>query len=328
MRHLLPAAPAALAALLLATSCGAADGAVNEDGSVDLSQVTLKVGDQIAGAQPLLEAAGELDDVPYTLEWSTFTSGPPLLEAVHANAVDIGQVGNAPPVFAAAAGSDISIAAAFDASPDGSSIVVPPKSDLTDPADLNGATVAVARGSSAHAHLLGVLKQEKLAFEDVDVKYLQPADALAAFSEGRVDAWAVWDPYVAQAEDKADAEILVNAEGYSNTFSFQVANNSALEDPAKAAALEDYIERIHRAVVWSGRNPDEYAEVWAAHSKLPVEVTRVAAERRHPTPRRVDKELIALEQRLADSFAEAGEIPKAPSIADFTDDRFNHLVPK
>ncbi|MFC3997415.1 ABC transporter substrate-binding protein [Nocardiopsis sediminis] len=325
--RVLRSATAALAVLLTAAACGG-DDAVRDDGTVDLSQVTLTVGDQLAGAQPLLDAAGELDDVPYTLEWSTFTSGPPLLEAVHANAVDIGQVGNAPPVFAAAAGSEVKIVAAFDSGPDASSIVVPPGSDLTDPADLAGARVAVARGSSAHAQLLEVLSDEDLGFDDLEVEFLQPADALAAFSEGRVDAWAVWDPYVAQAEDRLDAEILVNAEAYGNTFNFQVAADTALEDPAKAAALEDYVERVHRAVVWSGENPDEYAEVWAEHSGLPVEVTRLAAERRSPTPRPIDQDLIDREQTLADSFAEAGEIPTSPNMADFTDDRFDHLVPE
>lgn len=60
----------------------------------ELAEVTLTVGDQRGGSQAMLTAAGLLDDVPYSLEWSTFTSGPPLLEAVSAGAVDIGGVGN------------------------------------------------------------------------------------------------------------------------------------------------------------------------------------------------------------------------------------------
>jgi len=316
------AALAALAALLAAAGCSAEAGGADE-----LGDVVLKVGDQLAGAQPLLEAAGELDDVPYTIEWSTFTAGPPLLEAVNAGAVDIGQVGNAPPVFAAAAGSEVRIVAAYDAAPDGSSIVVPAGSDISEPADLEGRSIAVTKGSSAHAHLLGVLDAEGLGFDDIDVNYVQPSDALASFSEGRVDAWAVWDPYVAQAEQTADAEILVNAEGYANTYTFQVAGTDAVDDPVKSEALRDYLERVPRAVLWSAENPGEYAEVWAEQSGLPVEVTEIAAERRAPVPRPVDDELIAAEQDLADAFAEAGEIPEAPDIEAYTDDRFNDLVP-
>nr|WP_246425442.1 ABC transporter substrate-binding protein [Streptomonospora nanhaiensis] len=310
----------------LAATAGCGGGA--QSGADDISEVTLRVGDQIAGAEPLLEAAGELEDVPYRIEWSTFTSGPPLLEAVHAGAVDIGQVGNTPPVFAAAAGSDIRIVAAFDAAPTASSIIVPAGSPIREPADLAGASIAVAKGSSAHGHLLGVLTDEGLSFDDVDVNYVQPSDALASFSEGGVDAWAVWDPYVSQAEDRTGARILVDAEGYVNTYTFQVANTAALEDPALAAALEDYVRRIHRAVLWSRENPREYAEVWSEHSGLPVEVTEQAARRRDPVPRLIDDELVAAEQALADSFADAGEIPESPRIADFVDDRFNGIVPE
>ncbi|ASU82821.1 aliphatic sulfonates ABC transporter substrate-binding protein [Nocardiopsis gilva YIM 90087] len=313
---------AVLAVLLLGAGCSAGDGGAN-----DVGDVVLRVGDQIDGAQTLLDAAGELDDVPYTIEWSTFTSGPPLLEAVHAGAVDIGQVGNTPPVFAAAAGSDMRIVAAFASSPDGTSIVVPTDSDIDSPEDLAGRSIAVTKGSSAHGQLLGVLEAEGLGFDDVDVNYVQPADALAAFSERQADAWAAWDPYIAQAEDRADAKILVNAEGYSNTFTFQVAAVDAVEDPTREAALEDYLGRIHRAVLWSAAHPDAYAKAWSKHTGLPEEVTRIAAERRSPTPRAIDKELIASEQDLADAFADAGEIPDAPVMADYVDDRFNDLVP-
>ncbi|QVQ50042.1 ABC transporter substrate-binding protein [Spiractinospora alimapuensis] len=316
-------APLPAVVLVLTTGCASADAG----GADDLADLTLQVGDQLAGAQPLLEAAGELEDTPYEIEWSTFTSGPPLLEAVHAEAVDIGQVGNTPPVFAAAADSDLRIVAAFDANPDGSSILVPEDSDLSEPADLAGTSVAVAKGSSAHGHLLGVLSGEGLELDDLDVNFVQPSDALASFSEGRVDAWAVWDPYVAQAEHQADARILVNAEGYSNTYNFQVASEAALEDPVREAAIEDYVQRVHRALEWSREHPDEYAEVWSEHSGLPVEVTRAAAERRQPTPRPIDDDLVEAEQRLADDFAEAGEIPQAPNFGDFVDDRYNDLVP-
>ncbi|GAA2000140.1 ABC transporter substrate-binding protein [Nocardiopsis rhodophaea] len=316
-------ASAVLALLLLGVGCSARNG-----GADDVSDVVLRVGDQIDGAQALLEASGELDDVPYTIEWSTFTSGPPLLEALHADAVDIGQVGNTPPVFAAAAGSDMRIVAAFASSPDSTSIVVPTDSDIESPADLVGHSIAVTKGSSAHGQLLGVVKAEKLAFDDIDVNYVQPADGLAAFSEGQADAWAAWDPYIAQAEDRVGAKILVSAEGYSNTFTFQVAAVDALEDPAKEAALEDYVGRVHRAVLWSAAHPDAYAKVWSQHTGLPDKVTRIAAERRAPAPRPIDTELIASEQDLADAFADAGEIPEAPVMADYVDDRFNDLVPE
>ncbi|WP_017612385.1 ABC transporter substrate-binding protein [Nocardiopsis salina] len=320
--HTAPLAATALALVVAATGCSTESGSAD-----DMSELTLRVGDQIAGAEPLLEAAGELEDTPYEIEWSTFTSGPPLLEAMHADAVDIGQVGNTPPVFAAAADSSVRIVSAFDTTPDGTSVIVPTGSDIEEPADLQGASVAVARGSSAHGLLLGILDAEGLDFDDLDVNYVQPADALASFSEGEVDAWATWDPYVSQAGDQAEAEILVNAEGHTNTFNFQVASEDALGDPVREAAVEDYVERINSAVEWSREHPEEYAQVWAEHSGLPAEITELAAERREPSPRPVDAALIEEQQVLADNFAEAGEIPSAPDMSEFVDDRFDHLVP-
>ena len=68
----------------------------------ELAGLTLNVGDQKAGLEALLTAAGELADVPYNITWSTFTSGPPLLEAMNAGAVDVGGGGNTPPIFSAA----------------------------------------------------------------------------------------------------------------------------------------------------------------------------------------------------------------------------------
>ncbi|HYF72194.1 MAG TPA: ABC transporter substrate-binding protein, partial [Nocardioides sp.] len=98
---------AAVAGTVLLAGCGAASGnedAVGDDGTVDLSQVTLIVGDQKGtSARALLTAAG-LEDTPYEIEWKEFTSGPPILEALNSDAIHVGMVGNTPPIFAAAAG--------------------------------------------------------------------------------------------------------------------------------------------------------------------------------------------------------------------------------
>jgi sulfonate transport system substrate-binding protein len=105
---------AVVLAAAVVTACASAESAgdpgVGADGSIDLTKVTLRVGDQKGtAAQALLQSAGQLKNVPYKITWSQYTSGPPMLEAVNAGAVDVGGVGNAPPVFAAAAGSKIKI---------------------------------------------------------------------------------------------------------------------------------------------------------------------------------------------------------------------------
>ena len=126
----------------------------------------------------------------------------------------------------------------------GDTIVVPKDSDIQSVADLKGKKVAVAEGSSANYNLLAQLAKADLSYEDVEVKPLQPADALAAFTNKHVDAWAIWDPYTSQAELEADARILVDGGGLVNGMVFQAANPDALDDKATRAALKDYLERI------------------------------------------------------------------------------------
>jgi sulfonate transport system substrate-binding protein len=326
MRRLLPLF-AALA--VAAAGCGGAGGgeaAIRKDGSVDLSKVTLHVGDQKAGSQALLRAAGQLTGVKYRITWSQFTSGPPLLEAANAGAVDIGAVGNTPPIFAAAAGSRIKIVAAGDQNLAAQAVLVPKNSPIRTIQDLKGKRVALAKGSSAHALLLGVLKKAGLSFTDVQPEYLQPADALSAFSGGKVDAWSIWDPYTAQAQAQTGARALVYGNGFGTNYSFNVASAKALKDKAKVAAIRDYLARLDRATVWAGTHQDQWARTWSAQIGLPLAVTRVAARRRVTKPVPVDDGVVSGEQQLADAFADAKLIPGRLKIADFVDRRFNDTV--
>jgi sulfonate transport system substrate-binding protein len=318
-----------LVALLLALAAGCSTGtaAVRADGTVDLSKVTLHVGDQKAGIQALLQAAGELRGVKYKITWSQFTSGPPLLEAVNADGVDIGSVGNTPPIFAVAAKAKVAIVAAGDQTLAGQAIVVPKNSSIRSVADLKGKRIALAKGSSAHALLLSVLTKAGLGFGDIQPDYLQPADALSAFQSGKVDAWSIWDPYTAQAQAQTGARILLDATGYSNGYSFEVASDKALADKAKAAALRDYLARVGRAYLWAGRNQQAWAATWAKQIGLPLPVAEVATRRRVTRPIRLDATVIGSEQQLADAFAGTKLIPGPIRFGDFVDTRFNDIVP-
>ena len=332
-RSLLTTLAATAAGLVAATTlsaCGSESAnadAVRDDGSVDLSKVTLTVGDQKGGSKALLSAAGALDEVPYTIKWKTFTSGPPLLEALNAGAIDIGGVGNTPPLFAAAAKSKIEVVSGATMGAKGDTIVVPKDSPITSVADLKGKKVAVAEGSSANYNLLAQLAKAGLSYEDVDVEALQPADALAAFSNTHVDAWAIWDPYTSQAELEAGARVLVDGGGLVNGMVFQAANPDALEDKATKAALKDYLKRIAEAQVWSNTHRDEWAKVWAEETGLSPDVTRRAVDRRLAKPTPISTEVTDSEQEMADAFVKAGLLPEEFDVKKFFTDDFNSSVP-
>ncbi|MFI1204012.1 ABC transporter substrate-binding protein [Streptomyces sp. NPDC020883] len=323
---------AALPLLLASTACGGAAraGGGGVGGHTDgKGATTLNVGDQKGGSEAMLRAAGELDGLPYTIRWSTFTSGPPLLEAINAGAVDVGAVGNTPPVFAGAAHSKIKVIAGSHSRSDGEAILVRKDSPLTSPAQLKGRSIAVAQGSSANYQLVASLNAAGLSPKDVTLNFLQPADALAAFTRGKVDAWAVWDPYTSQALDQADARVLTTGQGRVNGLSFQVAAPAALADGAKSAALKDYTVRLRRAQDWVFRHPAVWAEVWAKATGMPEKVALDAVRRTRGTavPVAVDKDAVASEQRIVDTFAALKLIPRSFDFGELVDPRFNSGLP-
>ena len=332
-RRLLSVLVGTVAAILAATSlsgCGtesANAAAVRDDGSVDLSKVTLTVGDQKGGSQALLSASGDLEDIPYTIKWKSFTSGPPLLEALNAGAIDIGGVGNTPPLFAAAGKKHIEVVSGATMGAKGDTIVVPEDSPIRSVADLKGKTVAVAEGSSANYNLLAQLAKAGLGYKDIRVKALQPADALAAFTNKHVDAWAIWDPYTSQAELEAKARVLVDGSGLVNGMTFQAAYPDALDDKATSAAIKDYVARLAKAQIWSNTHRDEWAKVWAQETGLSDQVTRRAVDRRTARPTRITSTVTSSEQEMADAFVKAGLLPEKFDVATYFTDDYNSSVP-
>jgi sulfonate transport system substrate-binding protein len=322
--RLLALAAAALSAAGFAAcgddSEGSATAAVaraDEVSRADLAKVTLRVGTQKDGIRAVLKQSGKLDGIPYEVDFSTFQFGPPMVEAAGADKIDLAWVGSTPPIFGAAAGSDFKIVAAVqERDRQETSVLVPKGSPVTDVKQLEGKRVAVAKGSSAHGFLLSALKRNGLSAEDVTFTFLPPADGLAAFSSGRVDAWAVWDPFVQQAEQQTGAKAIIGGEPDERGVGFQIASSKALEDPAKLAAIRDYLGRLNEAWQWAGEKPDAWAAAWSADSKLDLAVTKVAARRKASDIVPIDASITKRQQQLADLLVDQGVLPKAVSFGD------------
>jgi sulfonate transport system substrate-binding protein len=322
---------AALAAALAAAGCssstpGSASG-TSSAGTTNVSGVTLNIGDQKGtGAEAVLRAAGLLSKLPFTVHWTDFTSGPPMLQAMGSGAVDIGGVGDAPPVFAASGGSRIALVGARTNPPQAAALVVPKGSSITSPAQLRGKKIAVAQGSSADYHLLTVLKKAGLTTHDVTLDYLQPAEALAAITSGSVDAWDVWSPYIEQAVGQDHARVLVNGAGYGSNYAFEVASRAALGDPAKAAAIRDYLKLLNQAYTFTATHPQAWANAWASATGLPGSIMLTAAKDDTNTPATITPPVIAAEQNLVTAFYAAGLIPNKVNISAYSVDTFNDTV--
>jgi sulfonate transport system substrate-binding protein len=288
-----------------------------------LSGLTLQVGDQKGGTQALLRAAGTLDTLPYRIVFSTFTSGPPQIEALTAGKIDFAITGNTPPVFGAAANSKTRVVSAWDGAAAGEQILVRTASSIASVRELKGKTILVAKGSAAHGNVLEHLADVGLKPKDVKLVFLQPADALSAFANGQGDAWVIWEPYTAQANLTLKVRSIGTAE---NGYWFGSASVRALTDPKRNSALADLLVRYEKAARWARDNPSEWAKKYANAVGLDLKVAELAQSRmlRLPTP--LDDKVLAAEQRLADLFAAADQIPEAPEFAKWVDRRFNGVL--
>ena len=157
--------------------------------------------------------------------------------------------------------------------------------------------------------------------------YLQPADALAAFTSHRVDAWAVWSPYIEQAESEYGATAITNGKGYGGNYSFTVASRAALSDPAKAAAIKTYLATYDKARQWADTHTTAWGKAWAAGAGLPVGLMTTAAKDSTAKIVPIDATTIGFEQQVADQFAAAGLIPTKLTFSDYADQDFNSTVP-
>lgn len=294
-----------------------------------LQDLTLRVGDQKGGTEALLRASGELEKLPFTIEFSTFTSGPPQIEAATAGKIDFAVTGNTPPIFGAAANAKVKIVTGYANNASGDAILIPGTSTLASVADLKGKKVAVAKGSSAHGHLLLQLNKVNLTLgpgKDVEPVFLQPADALSAFTSGNVDAWAIWDPYTAIVQLENNPKTLITAEGVSNGYGFGIAGDEALADPRRNTAVRELALGIARAANWAKANPEEWAEQYSAEVGIDPRAGAIAQGRSLRPAIALDDSVVASEQELADAFADSGQLQGQVDFAKFVNNRYDEAL--
>ena len=249
-----------------------------------------------------------------TVKWVEFPAGPQLLEGLNVGAVDVGYVGEAPPVFAQAAGAKFVYIGNDPAAPEAEAIVVPKDSTIKSVAELKGKKVALNKGSNVHYLLVRALEQAGLQYGDIQPVFLPPADARAAFERGAVDAWAIWDPFLAAVEKQSGARLLADGRGLVNNYAFYLAERGYAEKyPQVLQALFDDTVAQGR---WLKANPKQAAAVIAPLQGLAPEVVELSLQRYQFGVQPLTAEVAAGQQKLADSFLSLGLIPKPIRIVD------------
>jgi sulfonate transport system substrate-binding protein len=248
------------------------------------------------------------------VKWVEFPAGPQLLEGLNVGAVDVGFVGEAPPIFAQAAGAKFIYIGNDPAAPEAEAIVIPKDSPIKSVAELKGKKVALNKGSNVHYLLVKALEKAGLKYSDIQPVFLPPADARAAFERGAVDAWVIWDPFLAAVEKQSGARVLVDGRGVVNNYAFYLAERSYTEKyPQLIQALFD--DSVAQGQ-WLKANLKQAAALIAPLQGLEVEVAERTLQRGHYGVVPLTPAVAAEQQKVADTFAQLQLIPKPIRIAE------------
>jgi len=280
---------------------------------------TLKIGYQkFSAALLLLKARGWLEKnlapLGYDVAWAEFPSGPPMLEALGAGAINLAITGETPPVFSQASGTPVVYVAYSGPHPHEEAILVKAASAITRVADLKGQRVAVAKGSNAHYLLVAAVKKAGLAFGDITPIYLAPSDARAAFETGAVDAWAIWDPFYASLQAATPVRVLSDAQNVVPNNSFYLSRRDFATQ--NAAVLHTVIAQLQAIEAWvPGHEPEVAAEI-SASIGVPAPVLLTSFRRATFGVRPVTPAELNDQQKIADLFYQLNLIPAPINVAD------------
>ncbi|SFI49963.1 sulfonate transport system substrate-binding protein [Bosea sp. OK403] len=278
---------------------------------------TLRVGFQKYGKIVLLKGKGTLEKalepLGYKVTWTEFPAGPQLLEAVNVGAIDIGNTGEAPPIFAQAAGAPLVYVAYEPPAPKGEAILVPKSSPIQSVAELKGKKVALNKGSNVHYLLVKALEKAGVAYSEITPVFLTPADARAAFERGAVDAWAIWDPFQAAAETTIGARTLTDGTGIVANHQFYLASEKLVAN--HDAALKVFLKQLREVDDWAKADIAAVAEALSPSTGIPAPILQLALARQSYGIRPLDEATIAEQQRIADTFHALGLLPKPVTIA-------------
>ena len=246
------------------------------------------------------------------VSWIEFPAGPQMLEGLNVGSIDFGTVGETPPIFAQAANAKITYIGYEPPAPRGEAIVVPANSNIKSVADLKGKKVVLNKGSNVHYLLVKALENAGLKYSDVETVFLAPADARAAFERGSVDAWVIWDPFLAAAETSIGAKVLKDGTNTVNNHQFYLAEESYASKRADVVAI--IFEELKKVNDWAISKPKEVANALAPLTGLDVVTLEKALSRGGYGINYLNNNVITEQQKIADTFYDLKLIPKKIDI--------------
>lgn len=265
---------------------------------------------------------------PFEIAFTEFAGGNLIVEALSAQAVDLGSMSQVPVAFAAISQAKIKVIATVKADVNEQLVLVPRNSTARRIADLKGKRVGYVRATTAHYFLLKMLQQEGLSFSDIKAINLSPSDGQTAFASGALDAFALYGYTAERIKQSHGARVLRNANGILSGDYLYTARPEALKDPHLRAGIEGYLRALRKAYVWREAHPDDYSASVAAALGLPFEIVK-AVHDAESQPRRlapIDDRVVSTTQDIAETFFQAGLIPRRGEVEPLFDRSFNALL--
>ncbi|TVT52500.1 MAG: sulfonate ABC transporter substrate-binding protein [Azoarcus sp. PHD] len=281
------------------------------------TRTEFRIGWQKGGSLAVIKARGvfekTLEASGVSVRWLEFPAGPQMLEALNVGSIDLGLVGETPPVFAQAAGANLLYVGNEPPAVRAEALLVPKDSPIKTVAELKGKRIVLNKGSNVHYLLVRLLEKAGLKYSDVNVAFLPPADARAAFERGAADAWVIWDPYATAAETQSGARRLADATGVADNHIFYVAARPFAEKHPEVLKLA--LQEINVSSKWIEQNLDEAAKVIAPQIGLPHDVAKRAFSNYSFGVSPLTDDVVRRQQRIADVFHTLGLIPKRVDVA-------------
>lgn len=296
---------ASLATIMMLTGC-----------SKPQETTTLNIGFQKYGVLPIIKARGDLDkalkEKGVNVKWVEFPAGPQLLEGLNVGSVAFGESGEAPPIFAQAANSNLVYVANQPAAPLAEALIVPKDSAIQSVHDLKGKRVVLNKGSNVHYLLLKVLEANHLKLDDIQVVYLPPADARAAFEKGAVDAWVIWDPFFAAAEKQLNAKVIATGQNLVNNHQFYLADRKFAEQHPDV--LKIVVNELNTTTQWVSQHQTDAAKLLEKPTGLPLDILNTSISRMGFGVTPISNDVVKKQQAVADAFYQQKLIPNKINI--------------
>lgn len=279
---------------------------------------TLNIGFQKYGLLPIVKQRGDLDQAlkaqGIQVKWVEFPAGPQLLEGLNVGSVVFGESGEAPPIFAQAASPNLVYVANQPAAPNAEALIVQKNSPIQSIQDLKGKRVALNKGSNVHYLLLKLLEKNQLTLQDIQVVYLPPADARAAFEKGAVDAWVIWDPFFAAAEQQIGARVLATGQNLVSNHQFYLADRKFAEQHPEV--LKTVVQQLNQTTEWVKTHQDDAARLLEKPTALDFNILKTSISRMGFGVTPLSPEVIQQQQYVADAFYQQKLIPQPLKIQD------------